>query len=455
MNQPVVLIIALVQHLEVTKGHIADGHIKEAVGHLHLFKAGDGNGAVLIKLLGNAPGDGIQLHTVGVAPSHAVRNHADKVANTAGWFQDVALPEAHLLQCLIHGLDDDWGGVESGHGAGSGGCVFFFGKQGFQLLEFRVLFVKAVSQTTPAHIPGKDFLFCGRCQPALILNAFQQTDSGSIGGILLAGGAIAQFQVSDAEIDALFLWNLRVQRLKGDALPLGFWLGRNGSGRLLCGFGICHYLLDKGVVLQCLRVNQLAVDDTPLCQILPDLFRVNIIKGIFQSCLIPFLCMGDHGIKVQIGKVLVQFLQAVAGNLVDGFFVHLIHQPKSREVCKDFYSVLTVRGGTIRKVYMGKVRTVRVLPEYLLTVGINQVFCLIQKCPLCWLVFLYWNSFGEFRQRSEGMIPAKNREGASLIRLHCLHATPPLLIEAVTRQGCVPQGEHHGFVDFSYPLRVC
>ena len=104
-----------------------------------------------------------------------------------------------------------------------------------QLLEFRVLFVKAVSQTTPAHIPGKDFLFCGRCQPALILNAFQQTDSGSIGGILLAGGAIAQFQVSDAEIDALFLWNLRVQRLKGDALPLGFWLGRNGSGRLLCG----------------------------------------------------------------------------------------------------------------------------------------------------------------------------------------------------------------------------
>lgn len=72
---------------------------------------------------------------------------------------------------------------------------------------------------------------------------------------------------------------------------------------------------------------------------------------------------------------------------MDGFFVHLIHQPNSREVCKDFYSVQTVRGGTIRKVYMGKVSKICILPEYLLTVGINQIFCIIQKCPLRWLVF--------------------------------------------------------------------
>ena len=60
------------------------------------------------------------------------------------------------------------------------------------------------------------------------------------------------------------------------------------------------------------------------------------------------------------------------------------------------------------------------------------------------------------------MVPAENGEGASLIRLHCLHATLPLLIEAVTRQGCVPQGQHHGFVDFpdtlwvrKLPLNIC
>ena len=48
VDQPMMLVIPLVQHLEITKGNIADSHIKEAVGHLHLFKAGHGNGAVLV-----------------------------------------------------------------------------------------------------------------------------------------------------------------------------------------------------------------------------------------------------------------------------------------------------------------------------------------------------------------------------------------------------------------------
>ena len=123
-----VLIIPLIHHLEIAKGNIANCHVKEAVRHLYLFKAGDGNGAVLIELLGDAPGDGIQLHTVGVTVCHGIRNHADKVANTAGRLQNIALPEAHLRQCLIHRLDNDRGGVKSGQGAGSGGCVFFFGE---------------------------------------------------------------------------------------------------------------------------------------------------------------------------------------------------------------------------------------------------------------------------------------------------------------------------------------
>ena len=48
MDQPMVLVIPLVQHLEVTKGNISDCHIKEAVGHLYLFKAGHGNRTVLV-----------------------------------------------------------------------------------------------------------------------------------------------------------------------------------------------------------------------------------------------------------------------------------------------------------------------------------------------------------------------------------------------------------------------
>ena len=81
-----VLVIPLVQHPEIAKGDIADGHIKETVGHLHLFKAGDGNGAVLIDLLGDASGDGIQFYTVGVTACHGARNHANEITHAAGRF---------------------------------------------------------------------------------------------------------------------------------------------------------------------------------------------------------------------------------------------------------------------------------------------------------------------------------------------------------------------------------
>ena len=96
MNEPVVFIVPLVQYLEIPKGHIADGHIKEAVGHLHLFKAIHGNAAVLIELLCDPPADGVDFHTVGFAVRHAVRQHTDEISNTAGRLQNVSLPEAHL-----------------------------------------------------------------------------------------------------------------------------------------------------------------------------------------------------------------------------------------------------------------------------------------------------------------------------------------------------------------------
>lgn len=171
-----------------------------------------------------------------------------------------------------------------------------------------MLFVKTVRQTAPTHISGKDFLLHRGCQPALVLDAFQHTDGRNIGGILFAGCAISQFRVGNAEIGALFSGNLRVQRLKGDLFPLWFRLGMNWGSRLLRSFGICHHLLDDRVALQSVRVNHFAVDDTTLGQILPNLFWVDIVEGIFQPCLIPFLRMGNHGIRVQIDEVFIQFL---------------------------------------------------------------------------------------------------------------------------------------------------
>ena len=121
--------------------------------------------------------------------------------------------------------------------------------------------------------------------------------------------------------------------------------------------------------------------------------------------------MGDHGIKVQIGEVFIQFQQATAGNLMDSFFVHLIHQPKSSQVGKNFNGVQAIRGRAIRKVYMGKVGVVRVLPEYLLTIGIDQILGIFQRCPLSnrdfgdwWLRF----SAVKCRQRADALISSKN-----------------------------------------------
>ena len=70
VDQPVVLVVPLIQHLEIPKGDVAHGHIKKAVGHLHGFKAVYGNAGVLVKLARNPPGNGIQLYAIGFAARH-------------------------------------------------------------------------------------------------------------------------------------------------------------------------------------------------------------------------------------------------------------------------------------------------------------------------------------------------------------------------------------------------
>ena len=85
VDEPVVLVVPLIYHLEIPKGDVAHGHIKEAVGHLHGFKAVYGNAGVLVKLPRNPPGNGIQLHAVGFAALHIRREQAQEIAGAAGW----------------------------------------------------------------------------------------------------------------------------------------------------------------------------------------------------------------------------------------------------------------------------------------------------------------------------------------------------------------------------------
>ena len=219
MDQPMMLVIPLVQHLEITKGNIADSHIKEAVGHLHLFKAGHSNGTVLIELLGNPSGDRIQFHTVGMTACHGIRDHTNEIADTAGGFQDVALFESHVMKGLIHGPDDDRGSVKGSQAAFSGSIVFLYIQKVFQFLVFGMPVIEPVGQTTPAHILRKDFLFLRGCQSALGFYLFQALDSGNIGSIFLGRSAISQFRIINPEVVALLSGNVRIEGFKGDMLP--------------------------------------------------------------------------------------------------------------------------------------------------------------------------------------------------------------------------------------------
>ena len=73
MNKKIVLVVFLIQNLERPKGHIANGHIKEAVRQVGFLKALDRNAVFLVELLGNAPGNTVQLHTVHFGIFHVLR----------------------------------------------------------------------------------------------------------------------------------------------------------------------------------------------------------------------------------------------------------------------------------------------------------------------------------------------------------------------------------------------
>ena len=216
-----VLVVPPIQHLEIPKGDVAHGYIKKAVGHLHGFKAVYGNAGVLVKLLGNPAADTVKLHAIGFAARHIRREQAQEVAGAAGRLQDVALGKAHLGQGLVDSPDDHGRRVKGGQGAGPGRRVFLQIQQGFQLLIVGAGFLKAVRKAAPAHITGQDFLFFGGGQTFLRFDLLQGADSGGIGRVFLAGGAVAQGVVGDVEIMALIPGDLRVQGCESNALTAG------------------------------------------------------------------------------------------------------------------------------------------------------------------------------------------------------------------------------------------
>ena len=97
-----VFIIAFICNAEITKRNITNNCVKKAVGNFCLFKRLSCNRRTLIELLCNACGDFVNLHTVNTAVLHTLRQHTDKITNTAGRLQNVALLKSHMFHNLVN-----------------------------------------------------------------------------------------------------------------------------------------------------------------------------------------------------------------------------------------------------------------------------------------------------------------------------------------------------------------
>ena len=203
MNTEIQLVVGFVVDLILTKRHIADGKVKEVtpVGGL---KAAYCDVRLGIELLCDAPGNRVQLHAVQMAVSHFLRQHTKEIAHTHRRLQNISGLKSHTVHRFIDGLNDRRAGVMGVEGRASGGSIFFWGQQLFQLGIFRspcgLLRVKGVGQTAPAHISRKNLLLFGACLLSGNFQLFQQTNRIDICLELGFRTAFAQMLIGNAEV---------------------------------------------------------------------------------------------------------------------------------------------------------------------------------------------------------------------------------------------------------------
>ena len=203
MNKEVVFIVLLIQYLELPKGYVANGYIKEAVRQVGFLKALNRNVVFLIELLGNAPGNAVQLHAVHFGVAHFLRKQTHKVANAAAGFQNVAGLEAQIGKNLIHGTNYNRRGVERCQGGFPGGGVFILGQQDFQLGVMGVGFLEELGQAAPAYILGENVLFIRRGQTVFGFQLVQQLYGVNVAIETLNGNTNTQIIRGDMIVPAV------------------------------------------------------------------------------------------------------------------------------------------------------------------------------------------------------------------------------------------------------------
>ena len=164
VNQKPLPVITLVHHGIITKRHVADSKVEKAVREVGFFVAAHRDTGLGIELLGDAPGDAVQLHAVQLGRGHALRQQAEEISHAAGRLQNVPFLKAHVPDGLIDGLDNQGAGVVGIEGGCPRRFVLAVRQQAFQLLilggPLGLVRVKGVRDAAPANIAGEDFLLC-------------------------------------------------------------------------------------------------------------------------------------------------------------------------------------------------------------------------------------------------------------------------------------------------------
>ena len=216
MNEEVVLIIALVGHLELPEGDIADCSVKEAVGKVCILKVLHRDAVFLIELLGDSPGNTVQLHAVEFRTIHAFGNKPHKVADATGGLQHIAGLKVHILQGAVHRLNHHGRRIEGRQRRFSCRRIFFIGKHCLQLGIMGIVLFEELRETAPAHIVGKHALLGGCRQPAFRIQLIQKLNGTDIVIEPFQRRAHADIIALDLEVGSVLGVDLRVQHMRRD-----------------------------------------------------------------------------------------------------------------------------------------------------------------------------------------------------------------------------------------------
>ena len=116
-------------HLVLPERHIPHRKVKKVARMVGGFKPAHGNIRFLVKLLCDAPGQGIQFYAVKVRFFKFFRHKPEEVPDAAGRLQDVPRLKAHAFYRFVHCLNHNRACIVGIQDCAARRFIFFRGQQ--------------------------------------------------------------------------------------------------------------------------------------------------------------------------------------------------------------------------------------------------------------------------------------------------------------------------------------